>query len=54
VKFCVFVLAIIVYNMLEKGQPYQPQQLEDYQKKVRIQKLSIAQKINYHFSWFFK
>lgn len=38
-------LAIIVYNMLEKGQPYQPQQLEDYQKKVRIQRVKQIQRI---------
>ena len=37
-------LAIVVYNMLAKGQPYQPQQLEEYQQKVRDQKIKQIQR----------
>lgn len=37
-------LAIIVYNMLQKGQSYQPQDLEQYQQKVRTQKLKHIQR----------
>ena len=36
-------LAIIVYNMLVKGQPYQPEDLEKYQQKVRKQKIKHIQ-----------
>ena len=37
-------LAIIVYNMLQKKEPYTPQQLEHYQQKVRDQKIKQIQK----------
>ena len=37
-------LAVIVYNMLVKGKPYQPQGLEDYQEQVRNQKVKRIQK----------
>jgi len=37
-------IAIIVYNMLEKGQAYRPQQLEQYQEKVRTQKIKQIQR----------
>jgi hypothetical protein len=37
-------LAIIVYNMIEKKQPYQPEQLEKYQQKVRDQKIKQIQR----------
>ena len=37
-------IAIIVYNMLEKGQAYRPQQLEQYQEKVRTQRIKQIQR----------
>lgn len=37
-------LAIIVYNMITKKQAYNPQKLEDYQEKVRIQKIKHIQR----------
>lgn len=37
-------IAITVYNMLEKGQPYQPQSREEYVEKVRKQKIRNIQK----------
>lgn len=37
-------IAIIVYNMLQKGQPYRPLQLEKYQEKVRTQKINYIQR----------
>ena len=37
-------LAITVYNMVQKGQPYEPQQLEHYQQKVRNQKIKHIQR----------
>jgi len=37
-------LAIIVYNMIQKKQPYQPQSLEVYQKNVRKQKIKYIKK----------
>jgi hypothetical protein len=37
-------LAIIVYNMIQKGQPYQPESLEQYQQKVRTQKIKQIQR----------
>ena len=37
-------LAIIAYNMIEKRQPYRPQQLEEYQQKVRLQKIKHIQR----------
>jgi transposase len=37
-------LAIIVYNMVQKRQPYRPQQLEQYQEKVRTQKIKQIQR----------
>lgn len=37
-------LAVIVYNMLVKKQSYQPQAVEDYREKVRIQKIKYIQK----------
>ena len=37
-------IAIIVYNMLQKGQPYQPQGLVEYQQQVRNRKLKNIQR----------
>jgi len=37
-------LAIIVYNMLVKGEPYRPGQLEEYQEKLRVQKIKQIQR----------
>lgn len=37
-------LAVIVYNMLQNKQQYQPQGLEEYQLKVRTQKLKNIQR----------
>lgn len=37
-------IATIVYNMLEKGQPYQPLGTEEYQKLVRQKKLMNIQR----------
>lgn len=37
-------IAIIVYNMLTKGEAYQPQQLAEYQEKVRVQKIKQMQR----------
>ena len=37
-------LAVIVYNMLQNGQPYQPEGMEEYQQKVRTQKLKHIQR----------
>jgi transposase len=37
-------LAIIVYNMIQKGEPYRSQPLEEYQEKVRTQKLKQIQR----------
>ena len=37
-------LAIIVYNMIEKKQAYRPRQLEEYQQKVRTQKIKQIQR----------
>ena len=37
-------LAIILYNMLEKGQPYQPYPVEEYMELVRIQKIKNFQR----------
>ncbi|MEZ5043993.1 MAG: IS110 family transposase [Saprospiraceae bacterium] len=37
-------IAIIVYNMLVKGEAYRPQQLEEYQEKVRTQKIRQIQR----------
>lgn len=37
-------IAITVYNMLQKGQPYQPPSMEEYQEKVRSQKIKNIQR----------
>ena len=37
-------IAVIVYNMLQKREAYRPQQLKDYQEKVRTQKIKQIQK----------
>lgn len=37
-------LAIIVYNMVEKGQPYQPQKLEDHAKQIRSRRIKHIQR----------
>ncbi|AEE48123.1 IS110 family transposase [Haliscomenobacter hydrossis] len=37
-------IAVIVYHMLQKKEAYQPQQLEDYQQKVRTQKIKQIQR----------
>lgn len=37
-------IAITVYNMLQKGQPYQPQSVEEYLEKVRSQKIKNIQR----------
>lgn len=37
-------LATIVYHMIEKKQAYRPQQLEEYQQKVRTQKIKQIQR----------
>lgn len=37
-------LAIIVYKMLETKQPYKPQDMEEYQEKIRQRKLKSIQK----------
>jgi len=37
-------LAVIVYTMLQNRKQYQPQGLEEYQKKVRTQKLKNIQR----------
>ena len=37
-------LAIIVFNMVEKGQPYQPQKLEDHAKQVRSRRIKHIQR----------
>jgi transposase len=37
-------LAVTVYNMLQKGQPYKPQPLEDYQENLRAQKVKNIQR----------
>jgi len=37
-------LAITVYNMLQKREAYHPQQLEEYQQKMRTQKIKYIQR----------
>jgi transposase len=37
-------LAMIVYNMIQKKQPYDPQKMEDSQEKIRQRKLLQLQK----------
>lgn len=37
-------VAIIVYNMLQKREAYRPEQLKDYQEKVRAQKIKQIQR----------
>lgn len=37
-------LAIIVYNMVQKGEPYRPEPLAEYQQKVREQKIKQIQR----------
>ena len=37
-------LAVTVYNMLQKGQPYKPEALEDYQGNLRAQKVKNIQR----------
>lgn len=37
-------LAIIVYNMIEKGQAYRPESSEQYQQKLRTQKIKHIQR----------
>lgn len=37
-------MAVTVYNMLQKGQPYKPETLEDYQENLRAQKVNNIQR----------
>lgn len=37
-------LAVIVYNMLVKGQAYNPETLENYQETIRVQKVKNIQR----------
>lgn len=37
-------LAIIAYNMIQNGESYRPEPLEEYHRKVRIQKIKQFQR----------